>query len=162
MNLTLVYPPSGVTISNLSGTAMRVDAAWRIEWGSFGDEVRISFTYAGKTIGSTFPAGISLWATTSPSDNSGTGDLLVELNLSSAGTGGLFVTLVTTVIVPVPSNKTYLVLTSYGGEMGEEGHFVSIPMSYKDGQIGLEGGLMVYDAVAAAQFGIALRQAPRS
>lgn len=121
-------------IVNLAGSALRVDKQFdpQTDFSVFGSTIQVTLTYEGKIAPALMAGGIAVWASTVNNDNTGTGTLLAELDLPTAGTGGGFETFSLTVIIANPGGVKYVPLTSFAGEQGEEEGFESVPLSYQN------------------------------
>lgn len=137
MILVFTYPSSGdpaPPIVNMSGTALRVDKQFtpQTDFSVFGSSIVVTLTFEALIASSLMPGGIALWASNINNDNSGTGELLGMIDIPTTGTGGVYQSFTITQTVVNPSGIKYVPLTSFGGEMGEEEGFESIPLSYRN------------------------------
>lgn len=137
MLLVFTYPGLGdpaPPIVNASGTALRVDKQFtpQTDFSVFGGSIVVTLTFEAMIAPSLMPGGLALWSSTVNNDNSGTGELLALIDVPTTGTGGVFQSFTVTNTVANPSGTKYVPLTSFGGEMGEEEGFESIPLSYRN------------------------------
>lgn len=135
--ITYYFPIGGdpaPPIVNSAGTALRVDKQFdpQTNFAIFGASITVTLSYEGKIGAAPLPGGLAVWASVLNNDNSGTGALLIELDLPTLGTGGNFILYTSTVTIANPGGLKYVPLTSFAGEQGEELGFESVEMQYQN------------------------------